>query len=225
MGWENWNWALISFNFFAYLFTCIVFALNSIPQENTSSPWGKFLLTLIIFIAYISVVILTYYLGRDYEYYVSSLVYVGISSLGAIVSINYLYKSIKNIDWKTFFKFFISPLFIGIVLFLLVIILSILYIPIVNQLWLSFIVLLSIGLGWLSAILFILSYIGFTFFLIMLFGTKSDKRTSTGYADNVTGEGKGIFFLYSIIMIVVGSILQSFSVMPSWCETIMCWPK
>jgi len=234
LDWGNWNWGLISFNFFSYFITLMVVGLHIDRQEKVASPWGKFLLGIIIFIIFVSGVTIVSYVALQ-EYYVSAIVYAGVFALFSIKFIIDIYNAFKEIDWKPVLKLLISPLFLGIYVFLLIAVLSVLYIPLVNQLWISIIQVLSelwislihvlsIGLGWLTATLFILSYLGLVIVLLMWFALKGDGRTRTGWSGNYTAEGSGSLLRIVIIMIVVGSVTRFFSTMPTWCEKFMCWP-
>jgi hypothetical protein len=224
LDWENWDWNLIGFNFLSYVVTLIVYGIHVDRQEKVASPLGKFLLGVGLFIIFVSVVT-SFSFGAWYanEYYVTAIVYAGISTLISIKILIDVFNTSKEVDWKIILNFLISPLLIGIYVFLLISVLSIIYIPIVNQLWISSIHILSIGLGWLTATLFILSYLGLVLVLLMWSFLKSDGRTTTGFSGNYTAGGSGSVLLMVLTAIVIGSIIRNFSTMPTWCEEIMCW--
>ena len=219
---ENLDWNLIGFNLAAYVVTLSLLGAEEELIKKVDTPMGKLLLGFGHFCLYL-LVMTGFSTGAGYyEYTLTRSIYLLITSLGGIYLIFNIFKISKEVDWRRILNFLISPLLLGIYVFLLILVLSVIYIPLVNQLWISLIHILSIGLGWLTATLFILSYIGLVVFLIMIFALKSDGRTKTGWKDNYTASGSGSIFLYSIGAIVIGIIIREISTMPTWCEGIMC---
>ena len=81
---------------------------------------------------------------------------------------------------------------------------------------------MAVGIGWVSAILFVVTYLAIIIAVLMLTVIKTDGRTSTGFSGNFTPGGPiGMIFI-GICTFVLGAILSGLATMPDWCQQIMC---